>query len=646
MPDPDKSASQGTTDHGNPDNSTFPGTTDHGDPDRRSVLLIVGLLLLVGLVLRLAYLLQYVADIPFAHAVIADSNYYDLWARRLVAGEGFGPRPYYMAPLYPHLLAGLYSVAGAKLALVPWFQGLLGLGNLYLTYLLGRRLFGHAAGLVAGVLVTLYAPILFLESKVLTETVTITLVLASLLALERALERPSWVRFAGVGLLMGLGALARPNNLLAAGLIGLALGAGWLARLRSQGGTGGIPEAGTVRFGHLLVLGLALVVTIAPVTIRNLVVGGDSALITTNGGIVFAQGNHPDSTGIATVLPGFTTRVEDQQEEEIARAGRALGRQVSASEASSYWFRQGLAFIREQPAAFLDLAGRRLLWSLHSREARDVYNLYDETRQIPMLGLLALPFPLIAGLGLFGALATRRRWTMPRIAAGLFVLSVLATLVLFAVSFRYRAPMVPVLAAFAGFGAVRLVKAFRSRVWKSVAIAAACIIPVCAVSLVPYPITRITAESPSNTGAAFLAKGQIRQAINFSHEALDMNRNHAPAWYNLGLALHRTGDLEGALSAFREVVRIQPDNALARHNLATFLDELGRTEDAVAAYRQALDLRPDMGRTHYNLSLALYGLKDYTGARHHVQEATRLGIEPDPRFLRALQKQGPDTTRD
>lgn len=588
--------------------------------------LVVAMVLAAAAVLRAVYVVQYLAVTPFADAVISDSAFYDAWARRVLAGEGYGPSPYYMAPLYPYLLAVLYALLGHSLAAVAWVQSALGVVNLGMVYGLGRRIDGHPTGLVAMLLAMLYGPLMFLEAKPLTETVAVTLALGSLLALAGALRRPGIAAFAGVGALLGLACLARPNMLLAAAAIGAYLGVRWLRRRPGP------------RLAHLAAMAAAAAAMIAPVTVRNAVIGGDRALITTNAGIVFRQGNHADADGIATVLPGFTTRIEDQQTEELARASRAVGRPVKPSESSRYWMGQGWSWAATNPLDFLDLWGRKLLWSLHAREARDVHNPDYEARFIPMLRAFAVPFPLLAGLGLFGLLALRRRAGPEAWAAALYVASIMAGLVIFSVSFRYRAPAAPVLAVFAAAGLVALVRDLRHRGPRALLTPLLCVVPIGLVSALPYPIPRITAETPSNWGAAHLSAGRVDRAIAHSLEALELDPNLASAHYNLGLAFHRLGDRDQAIAAFRQVVRIRPDDAQARHNLATMLDESGRTSEAIEAYRAALALRPDLPQTHYNLALALYAAGRYGEARESLDAATTQGVAPDPAFVRALRR--------
>lgn len=648
--------------------------------------MLLWILLAAAGVLRVVYLLQYRAEVPFLEVPISDSAYYQAWAERVAAGEGYGPRPFYMAPLYPTLLGLLYRVTGPRPEVVAYVQCALGLLNLWLVARLGRRVAGPWAGLLGAVLLTLYAPVLFLETKILTETLTITLLLLAVLVGSRALAAPEealrscpledrgrgsgggsgqtrpggripsgtrdadWtrssvgasrtftvaVRFFVTGVLLGLSVLARPNLLALPVLAGL-----WavLCAIRHR------PVAPA---RHLVLAAAGLAGTIAPVTVRNAVVGHDHVVISSNGGIVFAQGNHPDATGVSTILPGFTPRIEEQQEQELRIASQALGREVRPSESSAFWFRKGLAFAWEDPAGFAELWLRKAAWSLHAREPRDVYNLAQEAEIIPMLNFLCVPFPVIFGLAMVGAVRRPRPLPPGATLSWLGVATVGATLVVFSMSFRYRAPAVPLLAPFAGIGLLRLAESVRglwrpagaggwARRGKPFALVLACVVLPSLVSLIPYPIPAVTAEAPANMGAAFLKRGQVGLALAWTRRALAMDPGLASAQYNLGLALWRLGDRDGAIRAFEASLASRPDDPAVLNDLAVVLDETGRKEEAVTRYRQALASRPE-GRIAYNLALALYDLGRFDDALAALRTAESLGHPPDPAFVRVLRE--------
>jgi len=186
------------------------------DKNRRIYeLLGVFLLILAAAVIRNVYLLQYEVRLPYYRVPIIDSAYYDSWAIRVANGEGMAPCPSTWRRSIPTFSPGLQDIpAQSDHRLFP--SGDARVLNVFLVYLLGRRLFGQVAGLLAGLMITLYAPVVYLESKVLTETLAITLGLGSILMLMRAIDKPTVVKFVLTGMMFGLSAVCRPTALLTA----------------------------------------------------------------------------------------------------------------------------------------------------------------------------------------------------------------------------------------------------------------------------------------------------------------------------------------------------------------------------------------------------------------------------------------------
>lgn len=560
----------------------------------RREFLAVALVLLVAAAFRAAYLIEYKANAPYHFSVIADSTYYDNWASRVAAGHGYGPKPFYMAPLYPYLLALVFRIAGHTHTAVYAVQMLLGLANLLLTYLLGRRLFGDVSGLAAMVLLALYAPIAYLESKLLTETLAVTLNLASLLLLISAVSKPSKMRFLIAGVFLGLSAVCRPVAILTIGFVLV-----WLVLLRSPKGRG-------LGGRHLAVLIAGIALTILPVTARNLIVGRDFALISTNGGIVFAQGNNPRADGVFAIVPGFTGSIMNQQDQEIEIARKAFGHPVTPSEASGFWFRVGLNFIREQPGEFLGLLARKALWSVHNREAECSYNVYLERTLVPTLRWLFLPFSVLAGMALFGLVVSRRERRSPETGLlRLYVASVFLSLVIFTIHSRFRVPAAPALAVFAGFGIVTLAQSTRMR---GLVLAAACLIAFPLISLVPYPVPAITETALANLGSSYLALGEAEKAIPVLKEALALAPDYASPHSTLGSALVLMGDLDEAIAHYERAISLTPGDVAVRVNLGRALTWRGRARDAVAQFQEALRLKPDSAQAHAGLAEAFLAL--------------------------------------
>jgi 4-amino-4-deoxy-L-arabinose transferase-like glycosyltransferase len=221
---------------------------------------------LVALVVRVAFVLVVNPKLPDP----GDATAYHLLANNLADGRGY-IRPFDFRilhvsrptaeypPLFPALLA-VPSFLGAKsVDAQRVFLCFVGTGTVVLIGFLGRRVGGPLVGLIGAAVAALY-PMLFLSEAVLmAESVYVLLVTAALLLAYRAADGPSPLRFAALGLVIGLSALTRAEGLFFAVVlvIPLALGIRSLATTR-----------------RLLLAGVAVavaVLVVVPWTIRNAV---------------------------------------------------------------------------------------------------------------------------------------------------------------------------------------------------------------------------------------------------------------------------------------------------------------------------------------------------------------------------------------
>lgn|GEM_PF-3694823 len=578
---------------------------------RQSHLLHVAILLALFLALKVLYVLEYASSLPFIHAPIADSAYYDDFAREVLEHRTSSSLPYYLAPGYPYYLVLLYLFFGTSPWVVIVSQILLGIITLFCIYLLGATLHSHKAGLLGLTLAGLYAPLSFVESKLLSETVGICLFVGSLVFLTRYESIRAYVISA---LLLGLSTLCRP-------VFGLAFFLFLLYFLVKR------------KLRYSLIYGVCFSLPILPVTVRNMVVSGEFVPITTNAGIVFAQGNNPDAHGIATPLPGFSLTIQDQQKEEMAIASKALGRKVTATEAQSYFFWSTVQKMTKEPSKYLVLFLKKVIFSFHSREARDVYSLDMEKRFVKALSLFFVPFPAILGFAILGLF-----WHRPR-GIALFLIPVVSCflpLIIFSVSFRYRLPLVPILCVWGGVGGAIFVQWFLEHQWKRMLLGCLVIALSFAPSLMPYPVPEIGPESLNNLGYAYYKTGDEDKARKATIKALELAPNFAPALYNLGIYELQKSRFGDAVEIWQRYLTLRPLDAKAWHNLGVCLDQIGRKQEAVSAYKKAISLDDSAGKTHYNLALVLFDLKAYREALFHLQEAKRLGTIVDPRFEKAV----------
>ncbi len=235
----------------------------------------------LGVVVRVPYIL-WVA--PWPPLIFNDELYYSALGNLIAIGEGF-VRPGELlsqgiavptaerAPLYPIALAGLAELGATG----PDSQRLLGAvsgaGTITAVGLLGLRLAGPRAGLLASGLAALYPTLIAADGALMTESLYGMLAALALVAAYHVVETPSVGRAALLGGLVGLAALTRGEGLFLLPLLLVPL-------LKRPGG---------LRAAAVVCLGFALV--LAPWFARNWSTFDRPVLIATEAGETLAGAN-------------------------------------------------------------------------------------------------------------------------------------------------------------------------------------------------------------------------------------------------------------------------------------------------------------------------------------------------------------------
>src|SRR6266581_1519514 len=117
----------------------------------------------VAFTLRIIHIWQ-MRNAPFFTLLMGDARGYDEWAQRIAGGDWIGRDVFYQAPLYPYFLASIYWIAGRSPTLVRIAQAVIGSCSCVLIAAAARRLFSARAGLLAGLILAVYAPAIFFDS--------------------------------------------------------------------------------------------------------------------------------------------------------------------------------------------------------------------------------------------------------------------------------------------------------------------------------------------------------------------------------------------------------------------------------------------------------------------------------------------------
>lgn len=407
----------------------------------------------LALALRLACVAQYEASHPLAQRPTIDEASYDSWAREIADGEVVGREIFFQEPLYPYFLGAVYAAAGDEPRQQRWAarvtQSALGAVAAVLVALIASRCFGARAGVLAGVGFALYSPAIWFSALLLKPGLFLPLLALLLLKLVEARRVRDWFF---VGVLTGLGALLRGNMLLLSPVVAL-----WpFARARVERSTLRASLAGALA----VVIGAAVV--LAPVAARNHHVGGRFVLTTSGAGTNFYGGNNLDNPfGVATEFDWVRGVPAHEADDWRHEASRRSGRELDATETSSFWLREALASMRAQPLEHVRILWRKLRLALSRYETPDNHFLEWDRR---FVGILRAPLPGFGTIGLLGlcgvALALVEAWRSRNVVRGAtlatFFVLYLGTIVLTVMSDRARLPLVIALTPFAGWCAHRL----------------------------------------------------------------------------------------------------------------------------------------------------------------------------------------------
>jgi 4-amino-4-deoxy-L-arabinose transferase-like glycosyltransferase len=399
-------------------------------------------LLLVGAgVLRLAAILV----LPLHQ--FADYKLYDelaqLWVAHGYYTDGSGPTSFW-PPGYPFFLSRIYMIFGHQPQAAVICNLILSVGIVYLGYRLCRVAFDEITARWAAVILAVF------PSQILFVNITGSEVLFALLFVlglcvwyvgvcDTPLRRGTWwwVSAPVAGVALGCAthvrtvALMMPVLFVVAAIGRRLIDARWWAR-----------------WSLLVIVMAALLV---PWVIRNHEQLG-RATLATNAGFNFYVGNNPNSA-MGYNQPDTTILYQGSWANEAHddSAGYALG-----------W-----EYIRAKPLAFVQRAVLKTAYLLLSDTEGLAYQIIDAAARGRMdrfiwLAVIAQGFHLTFMLAfLAGAILTLRSWREMTVAARLFAITIAYWLIVHAVFFgdgRYRFPIVPLLAGFAGMWIVQMVK--------------------------------------------------------------------------------------------------------------------------------------------------------------------------------------------
>ncbi|MGH9112092.1 MAG: ArnT family glycosyltransferase [Acidimicrobiales bacterium] len=252
----------------------------------------------VAAVVRLAWLAYANVEPPDSFIPSGDSYSYWYYGNEIAHGNGYigyvtGEATAYYPIGFPAILGALYWL-GNHTPVVEWnlmlltgvFQVVVSVATVWLTFVVGRRLVGPRAGLIAAGLLAVFPNVVYQVTTIQVETTFIFLTMAALAIIvdhDWSSGPPGRNRLLAFGAVLSLSALCRPFSvplLLGLAVAVLAVGAGWRRALLAVS----VPL-------------LVLVVAFTPWTIRNAVQMDGFVPSSTNMGDTLCIDRNSEATG-------------------------------------------------------------------------------------------------------------------------------------------------------------------------------------------------------------------------------------------------------------------------------------------------------------------------------------------------------------
>ena len=352
----------------------------------RNVLLVI---LLLALWLRLVYVTelpgQSIRELQPLDRLKGDAVSYDSIATNLIEGNGYrnsrGEVPV-LPPVYPTFLAATYKLTAHSFTAVRIAQAVIGAATCAVVYLIGRRAFNTATGLVAAFLMAVYPWFIYYNRLLITETLFILLLSLAVLAMLWAAEKPVLRNLALAGALLALTNLTHSTALLLPLLF-----AAWL--VVALGLRQGVKSAA--------VFLAAFVLALAPWTARNFLHYDQLIAVAAHGGTALYIGNNPNAIPDEYHYSKLRDYVQADMDEVEGKPFLEKDRILRD---------KAIRYIRDNPRTFVSNAWERerLFW--RDVPARPVFNTpflssrwYRENADSIVLWMFA-----------FGAVAALSRW--------------------------------------------------------------------------------------------------------------------------------------------------------------------------------------------------------------------------------------------
>jgi tetratricopeptide (TPR) repeat protein len=509
---------------------------------------------------------------------LSDASTYRVWATKIAAGSSYGEPVYQMGPLCPYFLA-LNLNLGIGFFSVLFVQAFLGAFVCVIVYCLANKLYGEQAALISGLLAALYAPFIFYDGLILSESIQVFLFSISLLFLFWDGKRLKPYRELIAGIFIGLTALGRATIM----FFPMALIAYWV--LRQLVKKDSLKKKAIVRSAFLIA---GLVAGIMPATLHNMSYD-DFVAISSNTGINFYVGNNVNSDGTYNEPPGLDLS-SDFTGRQVAE--REAGHNLKSSEVSSFWMSKSLSDIKGNPGHFIGGLINKVwlyLWYFDIPQAESI-QIQKEFSPIFHLPLAGFGLALVLGvIGLVFNTSDNRRWLLIL----LFIANLFGVALFFVIG-RFRLLGAVGLLIPSGAGALAILAELKVRNTRKLITYGATIFGIVLLLFLPRPVnvTEKLASAYDNVGIYYYYTKQPDVAIKWYRKASQVLPAYSASLNNIGTYFYGKAQLDSSKYYFHCSLEIDPGEDKTLMNLGRIALDQNKLDTAEYYFKKAKEAAP------------------------------------------------------
>jgi tetratricopeptide (TPR) repeat protein len=500
-------------------------------------------------------------------------------------------------------------------------QNVLGAFACVLVYMIARHYYTNKIAVTAGLVAALCGPLIFFGSELLPFTLALTLNLVAIWLLTVYEESRKRSQLLIAGLLLGLSAAAHPAVLLFAPIVVL-----WIHQRLSQNRQEWIKQTLPFVIGILIIL--------VPVAVHNAIAGGEAVVFETYGGVNFGAGNNAQTEGGRPILPG--THLDEQGGLDVAPAlaTQQTGKKLTATETGSYWLGQGFKYIFTHPLSWIGLQMRKVAYVVTGYEIpkdKQVYFFAKESSVLRYLlweKLIAFPFGILLPLTLPALIASAslRRDKRQCVLIG-YVLSYVVIMLLFSVTSRYRAMLVPIITIWSAAGFWTLVGLYKegsyTKFYRSLTVVLAALIVCNGLAFVPGLSPRVNADFDGYVyaGSAYYTTGGFADAEENLYQAAMLNPRSVVALTMLGNACAMQDKDSLAADYYQRAMAVDPNDDRPKKAAAVVYRKRDRFKELAEMARAEIKRNPKATWAYHEYAYVHEKLDEYPLAADLYEQA-------------------------